>query len=231
MKRLLILVLAALAPSTALADWQADLTMTPIGEGAQDGAMLMQGKVRSRKDRARMELKTPVGPRVSITDHKEKKTWMLNADAKSYVEIDHAKLAAQGGEQMPSCSGDIDACLPAQGFKKVGAGEANGHKCTIWEKTSGSGGQVHTQRLWRPNALKEVVMVRMTSSGGPRGMEMNLTNLEMTPQDPSLFEIPEGYSKQSTPMMPVGTGGKPPSREQLEQLMKQYGNMKPPQGQ
>ena len=75
-------------------------------------------------------------------------------------------------------------------------------------------------------------MVKMTTTRADgSGMEFNLTEVKVTEQDASLFALPDGYSLQSSPMLPgvsAGKGGAAPSREQLEQLMKQYkGAQKP----
>jgi hypothetical protein len=223
LKHALVLLLAVL-PTSALADWEGKLSVKPLKKDAP--APLLDGRIFLQEGKSRTEMQGPMGISiVSISDGK--KHYLLYPSQNSYSEIDPA-TAPEGEPRMPSCaSGNFDDCIKGQGFKKSGSGEANGFDCSIYERTSeGRRGPV-TSKVWHPNKAKAPAFVRfVVSQADGSGMQMDATDFKEKSLDKSLFKIPEGYTQQESmhPMAgPGGPGGKGmPSREQMEEMMKRY---------
>lgn len=229
-------------PSAAFAGWEGKLSIKPL---KSDGpGFVAQGRVLVQDGKSRMEMDGPMGMKM-VTIGDGKKQVVLHPSQSTYLEHD-LTAAPESGPRYPSCaagaSGKVDpeACLQELGYKKTGAGEANGYACAIYERTSESRRGPATTKLWRPTKLKDAMFVRvMTSHPDGSGVQMDVTELKEAPLDKALFEIPKGYTKQEGgmpfggpmggPMGPRGPGGGPggPTKEQMEEMMKRYQQQKP----
>ena len=177
-------------------DYSADSTME------LDGGMTMKSHVSHTLGKERMEM-GGAGGSVTIIRKDKKVMWQLMGDMYMEMPLDQSKapdLSAMDVEQTT-----------------VGDETINGIKTTkskvIATKKDGSkfGGFFWT--------TKEGITVKMDllSKEGDKKMRMasELTNLKIEKQDPALFEIPAGYTKNDMGAM-MGQGGMPNMRDMMK---------------
>lgn len=192
----LVLASALLSPAMSLAapppepkvEYSADSTMET------EGGMTMKSRIYHAPGKQRMEMGGE-GGQVTIMRKDKKVMWMLMGNMYMESQIN------QSESQDPS---DMDMQQTAVGEETV-----NGIKTTkskvIMTKKDGSkfGGFFWT--------TKDGITVKMDllSKEGDKKMRMSseLTNLKIGKQDPKLFEIPPGYTKNDMGAM-MGGGGK-----------------------
>ena len=197
-------VLAAAPPRQSRAEYSADSTME------SDGGMSMKSRVYHTPDKDRTEMGGADG---SIMIMRRDKNVMWQLFGNMYMESPLAQSNAGGMEDMEILE-----------QKDVGEETINGIKTTkskiIAVKKDGTkfGGFFWTSR--------EGITVKMEllSKEGDKKIRMasELTNLKIEKQDPALFEIPAGYTKNDMGAM-MGQGGMP----NLDEMMKNAGEERP----
>ena len=208
----LMLASALLVPAMSFAapppepkvEYSADSTMEI------EGGMTMKSRVYHAPGKQRMEMGGE-GGNVTIMRKDKKVIWMLMGNM--YMETP----MNQSDSQDPS---DMDVQQTAVGDETV-----NGIKTTkskvIMTKKDGSkfGGFFWT--------TKDGITVKMDllSKEGDKKMRMSseLTNLKIGKQDPKLFEIPPGYTKNDMGAMMGGMGKGKGGRPDIGEMMKGRG--------
>jgi hypothetical protein len=177
-------------------DYSADSTME------MDGGMTMKSHVSHTSGKERMEM-GGAGGSVTIIRKDKKVMWQLMGDMYMEMPLDQSNAS------------DLSAMDVEQ--TTVGEETINGIKTTkskvIATKKDGSkfGGFFWT--------TKDGITVKMDllSKEGDKKMRMasELTNLKIEKQDPALFEIPAGYTKNDMGAM-MGQGGMPNMQEMMK---------------
>jgi len=196
------LTVSAASPPESRVDYSADSTME------MEGGMTMKSHVYHTSGKERMEMGGADGS-VTIIRKDKKVMWQLMGDMYMEMPLDQSN------------SSDLSAMDVEQ--TAVGEETINGIKTTkskvIATKKDGSkfGGFFWT--------TKEGITVKMDllSKEGDKKMRMasELTNLKIEKQDPALFEIPAGYTKNDMGAM-IGQGGAP----NIQDMMKGSGQEK-----
>lgn len=191
-------------PPEPKVEYSADSTMET------EGGMTMKSRVYHAPGKQRMEMGGE-GGNVTIMRKDKKVIWMLMGNM--YMETP----MNQSDSQDPS---DMDVQQTAVGDETV-----NGIKTTkskvIMTKKDGSkfGGFFWT--------TKDGITVKMDllSKEGDKKMRMSseLTNLKIGKQDPKLFEIPPGYTKNDMGAMMGGMGKGKGGRPDIGEMMKGRG--------
>jgi hypothetical protein len=175
----------------------------------------MQGRrVEIQGHRMLMETEMAgMGRSVFLVDWKTGKSMTLLDANKMVLEMDLRSAAQTAGLSVPYCDAatGIEKCLKEQGFVKVGAEEANGQACDIYESKGPDG----TLRIWRPKALGDLPAVRTVkvNASGKEEFRSDLLNVRAKAFDSKRFEIPAHYLKQDMTammgaMMKMQGGGK-----------------------
>lgn len=196
------LAVIAAPPPEVTVDYSADSTMET------EGGMTMKSRIHHSLNKDRMEMGGADGM-VSIIRKDKKVVWQLMGDM--YMEMPMDASNASGMEAF-----DIVE------QSEVGQETVNGIKTTkskiVAVKKDGSG--KFGGFFW---TTKEGITVKMDmlSKEGDRKMRMTseLTNLKIEKQDPALFEIPSGYTKNDMGAM-MGMGGMP-NMDEMKQNARQ----------
>jgi len=209
-----LLLIGLLLPSTVIAasptresrvEYSADSTMET------DGGVSMKSRVYHTPDKQRMEMGGAEGS-IMIMRRDKNVMWQLFGDM--YMEMPLTQSSPDGMEDLEILE-----------QRDVGEETINGIKTTkskviAVKKKDGSkfGGFFWT--------TKDGITVKMDllSKEGDKKIRMasELTNLKVEKQDPALFEIPAGYTKNDMGAM-MGQGGMP----NLDEMMKNAGEDRP----
>ena len=176
---------------------------------------IMQSKVYHAPGKQRMEMDQAGAKQVIITRSDRKLSWVLMVDQKMYME-----MAQEGAKNQTR---DIRECAMTQ--RAGGRETVNGVSTTRSEvEASCPDGSRYSGSMW---TTSEGIMVKLDAvsregSGKGSRVSIELKNLKIGRQDPSLFEIPAGYTKMAMPSgMGPALGGfdprgttKPPSAPQ-----------------
>lgn len=141
------------------------------------------GRVYAALDKERIELSTQGMETVTILRRDRGTAWMLIPAQRMYQELDFAQAAEQSGAQ-PADQVDIT---------EVGSETVEGQLATKYRliMKDGSGGGF----IWITADGVPVKMDLLGKSGRDKTrMTVTLKNLVVGPQDPSLFELPDGYA-------------------------------------
>ena len=203
LRHVALLICMILAPLTAGAtsppevqvDYSADSTMET------EGGMTMKSRIYHTVNKDRMEIGGSDGM-TSITRKDKKVVWQLMGDMYMEMPMDSSNTSGMDG---------FDIVEQAE----VGQEMINGIKATkskiVAVKKDGSG--KFGGFFW---TTKEGITVKMDmlSKDGDKKMRMTseLTNLKIEKQNPALFEIPAGYTKNDMGAM-MGMGGMPNMEE------------------
>jgi hypothetical protein len=211
----LVLASALLVPVMSLAapppepkvEYSADSTMET------EGGMTMKSRIYYAPGKQRIEMGGAEG-NVTIMRRDKKVIWILMGDM--YMESPMGGADSQDPHDM-----DVQQTV-------VGEETINGIKTTkskvIATKKDGSkfGGFFWT--------TKDGITVKMDllSKDGKEKMRMTqeLTNLKIGKQDPKLFEIPPGYTKNDMGAMMGGMGGGKGGAPNMQEMMKSRGREK-----
>jgi outer membrane lipoprotein-sorting protein len=141
---------------------------------------------------------------------------IMNDGTKSYVYNPARKMAVlQSSAQAAQASGPLGGVTGGggaisadtirkemgkllAGAKKVGAGSANGHKCSIYEATKLPGGMTMPKgrpaKMWIASDMVVPFLVKVQASNpGGGAMDIDLVNIKMNPSIPdSAFALPPG---------------------------------------
>ncbi|THJ17957.1 MAG: hypothetical protein CAF42_006415 [Nitrospira sp. CG24B] len=189
------LAVSAALPPEVQVDYSADSTMET------EGGMMMKSRIYHTANKDRMEMGGSDGM-TSITRKDKKVVWQLMGNMYMEMPMDTSNTSG------------IDAFDIVE-QAEVGQETINGVKTTkskvVAVKKDGSG--KFGGFFW---TTKEGITVKMDmlSKEGDKKMRMTseLTNLKVEKQDPALFEIPAGYTKNDMGAM-MGMGGMPNMEE------------------
>ncbi len=192
---LIPLAVSAALPPEVQVDYSADNTMET------EGGMTMKSRIYHTANKDRMEMGGSDGM-TSITRKDKKVVWQLMGNMYMEMPMDTSNTSG------------IDAFDIVE-QTEVGQETINGVKTTkskvVAVKKDGSG--KFGGFFW---TTKEGITVKMDmlSKDGDKKMRMTsaLTNLKIEKQDPALFEIPAGYTKNDMGAM-MGTDGMPNMEE------------------
>ncbi|MEK6633138.1 MAG: hypothetical protein AABY94_07455 [Nitrospirota bacterium] len=191
------LAVTAAPPPEPRVDYSADSTME------MEGGMTMQSRVYRSLGKERMEM-GGAGGTVTITRKDKKVKWQLMGDMYMESPIDQSDSSDMGGFEIVEQT-------------EVGHEVMNGIKTTktkviAVKKQDGSkfGGFFWTSKEGIP------VKMDLLSKEGDKKFRMahELTNIKIERQDPALFEIPAGFTKNDMGAM-MGQGGMPNIREMM----------------
>jgi hypothetical protein len=195
---LMPLMVSAAPPPEARVDYSADSTMET------EGGMTMKSRVYHSRGKERMEM-GGAGGSVTITRRDKNVRWQLMGDMYMESSLDQSSEPDLGGMEI------VEQTV-------VGEDTINGIKTTkskvIATKKDGSkfGGF-----FWMTKDGITVKMDLLSKEGGKTfRMASELTNLKIERQDPALFEIPAGYTKNDMGAM-MGKSGMPNVRELMKQ--------------
>lgn len=191
------LAVSAAPPPEVQVDYSADSTMET------EGGMTMKSRIYHTVNKDRMEMGGSDGM-TSIIRKDKKVVWQLMGNMYMEMAMDASNTSASGMDAF-------DIVEQAE----VGQETINGIKTTkskiVAVKKDGSG--KFGGFFW---ATKEGITVKMDmlSKEGDKKIRMTseLTNLKIEKQDPALFEIPAGYTKNDMGAM-MGMGGMPNMEE------------------
>lgn len=196
------LTVTAAPPPEVKVDYSADSMMET------EGGMTMKSRIYHTVEKDRMEMGGSEGM-VSIIRKDKKVVWQLMGNMYMEMPIDASNASGMDA---------FDIVEQAE----VGQETINGLKTTkskiVAVKKDGSG--KFGGFFW---TTKEGITVKMDmlSKEGDRKMRMTseLTNLKIEKQDPALFEIPAGYTKNDMGAM-MGMGGMP-NMDEMKQNARQ----------
>ncbi|MBX3330366.1 MAG: DUF4412 domain-containing protein [Nitrospira sp.] len=205
------LMVSAAPPPEVQVDYSADSSMET------EGGMTMKGRIYHSTNKERMEMGGSDGMTM-ITRKDKKVVWQLMGDM--YMEMPMNASNASGMDAF-----DIVERTD------VGQETINGMKTTkskiVAVKKDGSG--KFGGFFW---TTKEGITVKMDmlSKDGDKKMRMTseLTNLRIEKQDPTLFEIPAGYTKNDMGAMMGGMDGMPNMDEMKKNSLQRQSGGKPP---
>jgi hypothetical protein len=183
-------------------DYSADSTMET------EGGMTMKSRVYHSPGKQRMEM-GGAGGNVTIIRRDKKVMWQLMGNM--YMEMSMDQL-----ESPDLTSMDVEQSV-------VGDETVNGVQTTKYKMiATKKDGSKFGGFFW---ATKDGIPMKMDllSKEGDRKMRMasELTNLKVEKQNPALFEIPAGYTKNDMGAM-MGQGGAP----NIQEMMKNAGREK-----
>lgn len=162
-------------------------------------------------------------------------TYQLVPATKKYT----AQKLEEVKENSPMGSyGDMKTFIEKNKMKKTGKETLQGYKCIIYEGSVKFSEQhpPAPMKIWYAKKLDNMIKQEV-SMGPPMGSVVNaLENIKIGKQDPSLFELPEGYVKVDSLEQAMGMGsfqmpsmgsgeGKMPSPEEMEKMMQQMQEM------
>ena len=142
-----------------------------------------EGKVYSAKDKERSETHLQGMQTVMILRRDRQVGWTLMPTQKMYRQMDLAKAA----EQSASVPQDV-VDITEEGPESVEGHAATKYKMVMKDRSAGG-------LIWITAEGIPVKMDMLSKSGSARTrVTVTLKNLQIGPQDPQLFEVPEGYS-------------------------------------
>lgn len=196
------LAVSAAPPPEVQVDYSADSTMET------EGGMTMKGRIYHSTNKERMEMGGSDGM-TTITRKDKKVVWQLMGnmymerpmDVSNASGMDAFDLIEQAEVGQETISGIKTTKSKVVAVKKDGSGKFGGF---FWTTKEGI-----------------TVKMDMLSKEGDKKMRMTseLTNLKIEKQDPALFEIPAGYTKNDMGAM-MGMGGMP-NMEEMKQNAQQ----------
>lgn len=196
------LAVSAAPPPEVNVDYSAESTMET------EGGMMMTSKIYHSMNKDRMEMGGADGM-ISIVRKDKKVVWQLMGEMYMETPMDASKTSGMEAFDIVEQT-------------EVGQETINGIKTTkskiVAVKKDGSG--KFGGFFW---TTKEGITVKMDllSKEGEKKIRMTseLTNLKLEKQDPALFEIPSGYTKNDMGAM-MGMGGMP-NMDEMKQNARQ----------
>jgi hypothetical protein len=203
------LTAGAASPPEVKVDYSADSTMET------EGGITMKSRIYHTADKDRMEMGGSDGM-TSIVRKDKKVVWQLMGDMYMEMPMDVSNTSGMDA---------FDIVEQAE----VGQETINGIKTTkskiVAVKKDGSG--KFGGFFW---TTKEGITIKMDmlSKDGDKKMRMTseLTNLKIGKQDPALFEIPAGYTKNDMGAM-MGMGGMPNMEDMKKNARQRQSSGKP----
>lgn len=162
------------------------------------------GKLYSSGDKVRMEMNAMGHPSITIADSIKKMAYVLMPEQKMYMQM---STEAQGQHKGPDWrmynAANPCANVPNTTCQKVGMEMVNGRMCAKWQFTGQS--KASNRTVWIDQQTG--IPVKSVSDDGTT---LEITNIKLGSQSPSLFEIPAGYQKFDMGGMMKGLGKTPP---------------------
>jgi hypothetical protein len=202
---LLPAISVAAPPPEPKAEYSADSTMET------EGGMTMKSRVYHAPGKQRMEM-GGAGGNVTIMRRDKKVIWQLMGNM--YMEMPMNRPDAHDPN-------DMDVQQTAVGDETVNGVKTTKYKVIATKKDGSKFGGF----FW---TTKDGITVKMDllSKEGDKKMRImsELTNLKIEKQDPKLFEIPSGYTKNDMgAMMGRGQGGGKGGPPNIQEMMKGMG--------
>lgn len=190
----------AAPPPEPKVDYSADSTMET------EGGMTMKSRIYYSPGKQRLEM-GGAGGNVSIIRRDKKVLWNLMGNMYMEMSLDSKD------SQDPH---DMDVQQTAVGEETINGVKATKYKVIMTKKDGSKFGGF----FW---TTKDGITVKMDllSKDGDKKIRMmqELTNLKIEKQDPKLFEIPPGYTKNDVGAMMGGAGGRG-GRPDIQEMMK-----------
>jgi hypothetical protein len=196
MKKLLKFIALAAFVSLSINAWAGGKMKEPTVEYSAD--MIMQserGSIKSKiyhamGGKGRQEMSARGSTQIVITRGDKKVAWALMPDQKSYIETSIDESKQKSGTNVSDCDMDITP---------LGTETVNGVKATKNKVSMSCPDKAnYNGHMW---ITKEGIMVKLDAVAGQGSnqthLKVDLMNLKIGKQDPSLFEIPAGYQKFS----------------------------------
>jgi len=173
------------APPARIQGYSADVA------GVQDGAAV-SGKIYFMPDKLRMEQNAGGTKTILILDRKQKMMWILNTGEKTYGEVDLSNPAVAINMPFPDETGK--PCIPMRATTCIDAGREliNDRQCDRWEVTASDGEKTVKTTIWIDPTLGAPIRWKNET-----GDHYDLSNIKPGPQQDTLFQLPEGYKKNS----------------------------------
>lgn len=158
-------------------EYAADRTM-------ESDAGTFTGRVNFTKDKERAEMQMQGMSTITIERRDKQVSWMLMPAQRMYME----RSIAEAREQMRDGPAQ-DVTISEVGKETLEGFETTKYKLLM--KDGGAGGF-----MWFTPEGIAIKMDLLQKQGKKKSrMTITLTNLQIGPQDPALFEVPNGYNK------------------------------------
>ncbi len=190
---------AAVLLTAAAAGAQTPLPVPTVGYSA-DRVMAREagtftGRVHAMPDRDRSEMTMGGTSTVVILRRDTRTGWMLMPSQRMYQEMAFDEARKQSG------SAPADVTIEAVGPETVEGIETTKYRLVMKDRSAGG-------FMWFTDTGIPVRMDMLARNGGKtERMTITLKNLQVGPQDASLFEVPQGYSKMGGFPGMKGLGG------------------------
>ena len=149
------------------------------------GKRVTTGKVYGNEKALRIETEHRGRKSILITRLDRKVVWSLMPDQKMYAE-----MSSLGKDEFASGLEGAKVEKQSLGTEQVGP-----YQCDKYRLQTTYEGHVYTSIEWNAKELNGFPVKRASEKGD---WTVEYQNIKLGPQDPSLFEIPEGYKKLST---------------------------------
>jgi len=170
-------------PVVSQAEYSADYVM-------ETNAGAISGHMNAAPDKERREESMEGTTMITIRRSDLHKTWMLMPGERMYMEM-RAGQPAMGMERESSDPGDYQTQMTTVGRETLDGLETTKSKVIMTGKDGSKMGG-----FWWTTDQGIVVKMDVIGIDGDTKMRMKreLSNIQIGPQDPSLFEIPKGYT-------------------------------------
>ncbi|MGA3212572.1 MAG: DUF4412 domain-containing protein [Terriglobales bacterium] len=182
---LLSIVLAAAAAAQLPSQFAADFKFASPKGGAGSGKMFFGG------EKYRMEMNMMGHDMIMIADMKKKVVDMVMVEQHMYMENSTEGSGPRRGPDWHAYDASNPcANQPEMTCKKVGEETVNGFSCDKWQFTSTGKGAGKDRTVWIDQ--KTHIPVKSVDADGGT---FEMTSIKEGAQNPSLFEVPAGYTK------------------------------------
>ncbi len=170
-------VLAFPGIAHATVEFSADMAIVPKGDEP------MMGKIFIKGEKIRQETVDDDETQIMIIRPDKKVTWMITPDEKTYMEMPYQSTdktfeewTTEKEKNAKFLGEETVSSMPCKKFEIIEDGE----KTVLWI----------SKQFPFPVRIEDPEMV------------MEYKNIKVAPVDDSLFELPAGYEKMSTPIVP-----------------------------
>lgn len=188
-----LLSVLAVGSIASAAEYSADMVM-------KMGTMTLKHHIAVKGDMMRQETNVPggKGQQIVIVRPDKKTVWMLDVNAKKYMEMPM-------NDRVGASKKWADMAKGGKFVKAAGTQTINGYLCDKYkihqsEKDKKSGKTISMDgTIWVSRKLNyEMKMDQSTPKGS---MSMEMQNIKEKSQPSSLFDLPKGYTKMTKPSM------------------------------
>lgn len=152
------------------------------------GGIAATGRLFSAGSKVRIEASSMGQQSVLINDTAHNVGYMLAPQQRAYMQVNTEGDAAGGGGSWRIYN-VTNPCLsmPNTTCQKTGAETVDGRLCTKWQFNGKDAAANRTVWIDR----KAGIPIKIVATSGT----LELTNIKFGPQDPTLFQVPEGYQR------------------------------------